>query len=302
MSLSTNAGSRSANDYTANELRAQTILDAPTYANVADAPQEGGLVVYVDGSGADGDTPGHYCHDGSGYVRVGSGSGGSGSAGIDIENTDGTTLLAEANPIQAGTDLSWTDDGDGSATLDFAGTSSAGIDIENTDGTTLLAEANPIQAGSNLNWTDDGDGSATLDATDTNTDTDTRTDLSDSGGVVVSDTTDATFTASDAASVSVTADGDGTGTVDIAATDTDTNTQAYSLAASGSATLSSGSATVDTGVATDSNLYTVNFNPGAADIAVSLDGSGTNYQLHFSENNTSVGNPTVDWQLSRSEL
>ena len=83
---------------------------------------------------------------------------------------------------------------------------------------------------------------------------------------------------------------------------TDTNTQAHSLAASGSTTLSSGSGTVDTGVATDSDHYDVNVNPGAADIAVSLDGSGSNYVIHLEENTTSVGNPTVDWQLIRSEL
>ena len=83
---------------------------------------------------------------------------------------------------------------------------------------------------------------------------------------------------------------------------TDTDTQAYSLAASGSTTLSSGTATVDTGVATDSDHYDVNVNPGSADIAVSLDGSGSNYVIHLEENTTSVGNPTVKYQLLRSEL
>jgi hypothetical protein len=131
-------------------------------------------------------------------------------------------------------------------------------------------------------------------------DTDTRTDLSDSSGVVVAGTADTTFTASGAASVSVGDDGDGTGTVDVSATDTDT--QAFSLAASGSTTLSSGSGTVDTGVATDSGHYDINLNPGAADIAMSLDGSGTNYVVHFEENSTSVGNPTVDWELIQSQL
>ena len=84
--------------------------------------------------------------------------------------------------------------------------------------------------------------------------------------------------------------------------DTDTNTQAYSLAASGSTTLSSGAGTVDTGVSTDGDHYDVNVNPGAADIAVSLDGSGSNYVIHLEENTTSVGNPTVKYQLLRSEL
>lgn len=48
---------------------------------------------------------------------------GSGSAGVDVENTDGTTLVSGANPIQAGTDLDFTDDTDGSVTLDYVGAS-----------------------------------------------------------------------------------------------------------------------------------------------------------------------------------
>jgi len=97
-------------------------------------------------------------------------------------------------------------------------------------------------------------------------------------------------------------DAAGTLTIDSTDTNTDTNTQAFSLATSGSATLSAGSAVVDTGVATDTDHYSVSFDPGAADIAASLDGSGTNYQLHFDENTTAVGTPTVGWQLLRSEL
>ena len=81
-----------------------------------------------------------------------------------------------------------------------------------------------------------------------------------------------------------------------------TNTQAYSVSASGSTTLSSGDASVDTGVATDDGYYDVNLNPGAADIGMSLDGSGTNYAIYFEENNTSVGSVTVGWQLIKSEL
>lgn len=82
----------------------------------------------------------------------------------------------------------------------------------------------------------------------------------------------------------------------------DANTQAYSLAASGSVTLSNGKGTDDTGVTTDNGHYTVNINPDNADVAVSLDGSGANYVLHFEENSTQVGSPTVSWQLVRSEL
>jgi hypothetical protein len=38
--------------------------------------------------------------------------------GVDVENVDGSTLLAVANPIHAGANLAWSKDGDGSATLD----------------------------------------------------------------------------------------------------------------------------------------------------------------------------------------
>ena len=77
---------------------------------------------------------------------------------------------------------------------------------------------------------------------------------------------------------------------------------AGTLATSGSTTLSSGSGTADTGVATDGGFYDVYVDPGGADIAVSLDGSGTNYTIHIEEHTTSVGNPTVGWQLARSNL
>ena len=103
--------------------------------------------------------------------------------------------------------------------------------------------------------------------------------------------------ASDLAGANLTASG---GQLD--ATDTDTNTQAYSLTASGSTTLSSGSGTVDTSVTTGSTPHQINVEPGGADIAVSLDGSGTNYVIHIEENTTSVGNPTVGWQLVESNL
>lgn len=83
---------------------------------------------------------------------------------------------------------------------------------------------------------------------------------------------------------------------------TDTNTQAYSLAASGSTSLSSGAGTANTGVSTDSGHYDVSVNPGGADIAVSLDGGGTSYHIHMEEHTTSVGNPTVGWQLLESNL
>jgi hypothetical protein len=77
---------------------------------------------------------------------------------------------------------------------------------------------------------------------------------------------------------------------------------AYSKAAFDTAQLSSGDGVVDTGVATDSRHYNVNLNPGNADIGVSLDGSGDTYVIYFEENTTEIGNPTVGWELVRSEL
>lgn len=77
---------------------------------------------------------------------------------------------------------------------------------------------------------------------------------------------------------------------------------AYTKVASGSVTLSNGTGTVDTGVATDGQYYTVNIDPVGADVAASLDGTGTNYVIHIEENSSNVGNPTVGYEFVRSEL
>jgi len=69
---------------------------------------------------------------------------------------------------------------------------------------------------------DNAQEAATKNYVDNNTEADTRVDVSDSGGVVTSDTTDVQFTASGASTVSVSADGDGSATVDISSTDNDT--------------------------------------------------------------------------------
>lgn len=127
-------------------------------------------------------------------------------------------------------------------------------------------------------------------------------DIGSASGVVVTDSDLLTITASGAASVSVTDSGSGEATVDVSATDTDTNTQAFSLADSGTTTLTQGKATATTSVATDNNHYTVTVDPGGADIAVSLDGTGSQYVIHIEENSSQIGNPDVGWQLMRSEL
>lgn len=93
-----------------------------------------------------------------------------------------------------------------------------------------------LNAGSNVSLTyDDPNDALTIDATDTNTDT--RTDVSDSGTTVVSETTDINFDSN----VSVTDDGDGTVTVSVTDTDTQlTNEEVEDI--------------VSTLVASDSNL------------------------------------------------
>lgn len=85
------------------------------------------------------------------------------------------------------------------------------------DGTNSELVNASLTAGSNVSISQ-GDGSITISATDT----DTRTDVSQTGTQVLSDVTDINFTASGAASVSVTDDGDGSVSVDVSATDTDT--------------------------------------------------------------------------------
>lgn len=75
----------------------------------------------------------------------------------------------------------------------------------------VSVEVNGIVPGSSS----DGGGSG-------GTDTDTRTDVSDAGGTVVSEVTDIQVVASGDASVSVSDDGDGSATVDVEASDTHT--------------------------------------------------------------------------------
>jgi hypothetical protein len=215
--------------------------------------------------------------------------------GQTLEATEISSALVNGATITSLLGANISDDGGSLAVLDadiraaVEGESDV-ADLSGADGT---ADQVAQTDGANVSWVDLPSGT-----------TDTRIDVADSGGVVVSEPDTMTVSASGDASVTVSDDGSGGVTVDVSATDTDTdtNTQAFSLAASGSTTLSSGAGTVDTGVSTDSDHYDVNVNPGSADIAVSLDGSGSNYVIHFEENSTSVGNPTVDYQLLRSEL
>jgi len=75
------------------------------------------------------------------------------------------------------------------------------------------------------------------------------------------------------------------------------------VVASGQATLSSGSATVDTGVSESTTAtFMVAFGPVTDDAQVAADiqaASGGNYEVQIEETDTSVGNPTVEYDILR---
>lgn len=102
--------------------------------------------------------------DPGGTEHTGAIGGGGGTTGVDVENTNGTALVAGATAIHAGTDLAFTDDADGTATLDYTGTGggTTGVDVENVDGTTLVAGATAIHADFGVSFADDSDGTASL--------------------------------------------------------------------------------------------------------------------------------------------
>lgn len=81
------------------------------------------------------------------------------------------------------------------------------------------------------------------------------------------------------------------------------NTAISGVVASGSTTLSSGSATVDTGVSSGTTAtFQVALGPATDDSEVSASiqaVSGGNYEVHLDEINTSVGNPTVNYDVLR---
>ena len=116
-----------------------------------------------------------------------------------------------------------------------------------------------------------------------------------------------TSSASELSDVSPDSDSDAHHTAPTAGTgltDEGTNQLGVDVVASGSETLSSGAATVDTGVATsETGTFMVAFGPSTNDADVAADiradsGSGT-YQVDIQETDTSVGNPTVEYDIVR---
>lgn len=97
----------------------------------ADLPADDHGIAFTDGRVAT-DTNGHLTLTATGDVRADSPLYQQGNrvldtsdaVGVDAENTDGTPLVADADAITAGTDLSFTDDGDQTATLSFVGDTS----------------------------------------------------------------------------------------------------------------------------------------------------------------------------------
>lgn len=72
---------------------------------------------------------------------------------------------------------------------------------------------------------------------------------------------------------------------------------------SGNVTLASGAATIDTGVSvSDTATFDVALGPATNDAEITasiLSPSGGNYTIHLDEINTSVGNPTVEYDVVR---
>jgi X-X-X-Leu-X-X-Gly heptad repeat protein len=81
------------------------------------------------------------------------------------------------------------------------------------------------------------------------------------------------------------------------------NTVVSSVVASGSVTLSSGSATIDTGVSESTTAtFMVALGPDTDDADVATDiraASGGNYEVDIQETDTSVGNPTIRYDIIR---
>ena len=120
---------------------------------------------------------------------------------VDVAD-DGTTIVTDTEEIDFSANVSVTDNGDGTVTVDATDTDTH-TNVSD-DGTTTVSDTSDINFRDLLTVTDDGDGSVTVDGTDT------HTSVSDSGTTVVSDTSDINF----ASFLSVTDDGDGSVTVD----------------------------------------------------------------------------------------
>lgn len=120
---------------------------------------------------------------------------------VDVAD-DGTTLITDTGEIDFASNISVTDNGDGTVTVSATDTDThTGV---SDDGTQTVAETSDINFREFLSVSDDGDGSVTVDGVG-----DTHTDISSEGTTVVSDTDDINF----GPELSVSDDGDNTVTV-----------------------------------------------------------------------------------------
>lgn len=74
---------------------------------------------------------------------------------------DGASVVSEPTDIDFTTNISVTDDGDGSITVEAS--DSGGVEVEDS-GTSVLTEVGNLNFGTDLDVTDDGDGSVTIDS------------------------------------------------------------------------------------------------------------------------------------------
>jgi len=132
-----------------------------------------------------------------------------GGGGVSVSD-NASVVVSEASDINFGSDLTVTDDGDNTVTIDVNTTTDTRTDVSE-DGTGVVTSVLDINFSSNMTVTDDGDGSVTVSSTDTST------NISDNGTQVLTDTTDINF------STNLDAVDDGDGSVTVSSTDTSTN-------------------------------------------------------------------------------
>ena len=205
---------------------------------------------------------------------------------------------AVAALLQAGTNITLNyDDTADTLTIDAAGGGGGG---EYTDEQAQDAVAAALAGGTNVTVTyDDSTGTITVDGF--------SGDHAALSNITSNDHHSKTSSASELTDVSADSVADAHHTEPTAGTgltDEGSNQFGMDVIASGSETLSSGAATVDTGVSTGTTAtFMVAFGPSTSDADVAADiradsASGT-YQVDIQETDTSVGNPTVKYDIVR---
>jgi len=81
----------------------------------------------------------------------------------------GSAVLTQPSDMNFGANITVTDDGDGSLTIDASGSTDTRVNVSD-DGTQVVAEPTDINFGTNVSVTDDGDGTVTVEASSGGTD------------------------------------------------------------------------------------------------------------------------------------